>query len=346
MKGLKKTDLNVLVIGCGSIGTRHIHNLAKLGIKKINICDVNKNNVKKVSKKFKVKEFFDVRLALESKPDLTFICTYPNSHIELANMCIRANSNIFIEKPLSSNINNVEKMLKLAKNKKIQVAVGYNLRFDKGLNLIKEKLKRNEIGNPLSIFSYWGQNIKLWKPGTDYKNHYILKKGSGIILDDSHEYDYIRWLFGSEVESVYCQTKKLKNIKTETESIATINMKLKKGPMASLVIDYVRPNYEQGCQIIGEKGDIKWSYELKKSAWKDYSLIANSKVNTSKLNKKKKINSNYVKVNDMYIDEVENVINSVLENKKPKIDGWDALKTLKIGVALLESASKDKIIKL
>ena len=38
--------------------------------------------------------------------------------------------------------------------------------------------------------------------------------------------------------------------------------------MASLVIDYVRPNYEQGCQIIGEKGDIKWSYELKKSAWK------------------------------------------------------------------------------
>ena len=58
MKGLKKTDLNVLVIGCGSIGTRHIHNLAKLGIKKINICDVNKNNVKKVSKKFKVKEFF------------------------------------------------------------------------------------------------------------------------------------------------------------------------------------------------------------------------------------------------------------------------------------------------
>ena len=48
----------------------------------------------------------------------------------------------------------------------------------------------------------------------------------------------------------------------------------------------------------------------------------------------------------MYIDEVENVINSVLENKKPKIDGWDALKTLKIGVALLESASKDKIIKL
>ena len=69
-------------------------------------------------------------------------------------------------------------------------------------------------------------------------------------------------------------------------------------------------------------------------------------MNTSKLNKKKKINSNYVKVNDMYIDEVENVINSVLENKKPKIDGWDALKTLKIGVALLESASKDKIIKL
>lgn len=35
------------------------------------------------------------------------------------------------------------------------------------------------------------------------------------------------------------------NIKTETESIATIMMTFKKGTIANLILDYVRPNYER-----------------------------------------------------------------------------------------------------
>ncbi len=188
-------NLRSLIIGCGSIGERHLHNIKKIGIKDIGILDTNKTRVDSLSKKYSVKKFYDLDTALSFKPDFSIICTFPESHIPIANSCINSGSHVFVEKPLSSNLKGVIPMLKKAKTKKLKVAVGYNLRFDKGINLLKHKLRRKEIGRPLSILITFGHNIKFWRPGTNYKNHYILKKGGGIILDGSHEYDYLRWLF-------------------------------------------------------------------------------------------------------------------------------------------------------
>jgi predicted dehydrogenase len=238
-------------------------------------------------------------------------------------------------------------MLKKAKTKKLKVAVGYNLRFDKGINLLKHKLQQKEIGKPLSILITFGHNIKFWRPGTNYKNHYILKKGGGIILDGSHEYDYLRWLFEDEIKSVYCQTRSTDSIKTETESFASIMLKTKKGLIANLNIDYLRPFYERSCYIIGEKGSLRWEYNLTKSAWSTYTQKVNSKVTLQLLSKSSsQVFNNIIRVNDMYINEIRNFVESIVLNKKPLVDGFDGLNTLRLGVAALESAKKKKIISL
>ena len=340
-------NLRSLIIGCGSIGERHLHNIKKIGIKDIGILDINKTQVNSLAKKYSVKKFYDLDSALSFKPDFSIICTLPKSHIPIANSCINSGSHVFVEKPLSSNLKNVITMLKKAKTKKLKVAVGYNLRFDKGINLLKHKLQQKEIGKPLSILITFGHNIKFWRPGTNYKNHYILKKGGGIILDGSHEYDYLRWLFEDEIKSVYCQTRSTDSIKTETESFASIMLKTKKGLIANLNIDYLRPFYERSCYIIGEKGSLRWEYNLTKSAWSTYTQKVNSKVTLQLLSKSSsQVFNNIIKVNDMYINEIRNFVESIVLNKKPLVDGFDGLNTLRLGVAALESAKKKKIISL
>jgi predicted dehydrogenase len=340
-------NLRSLIIGCGSIGERHLHNIKKIGIKDIGILDTNKTRVDSLSKKYSVKKFYDLDSALSFKPDFSIICTLPESHIPIANSCINSDSHVFVEKPLSSNLKNVIPMLKKAKTKKLKVAVGYNLRFDKGINLLKHKLQQKEIGKPLSILITFGHNIKFWRPGTNYKNHYILKKGGGIILDGSHEYDYLRWLFEDEIKSVYCQTRSTDSIKTETESFASIMLKTKKGLIANLNIDYLRPFYERSCYIIGEKGSLRWEYNLTKSAWSTYTQKVNSKVTLQLLSKSSsQVFNNIIRVNDMYINEIRNFVESIVLNKKPLVDGFDGLNTLRLGVAALESAKKKKIISL
>ena len=340
-------NLRSLIIGCGSIGERHLHNIKKIGIKDIGILDTNKTRVDSLSKKYSVKKFYDLDSALSFKPDFSIICTLPESHMSIANSCIKSNSHVFIEKPISTNLKNVIPILKKAKHKKLSISVGYNLRFDKGLNLLKKKLMQKEIGKPLSILIKFGHNIKFWRPGTNYRNHYILKKGGGIVLDASHEYDYLRWLFEDEIKSVYCQTQKINSIKTKTESFASIILKTKKRLVANLNIDYLRPFYERSCYIIGEKGSLRWEYNLTKSAWSTYTQKVNSKVTLQLLSKSSnQVFNNIIKVNDMYINEIRNFIESIVLNKKPLVDGFDGLNTLRLGVAALESAKKKKIISL
>jgi|TARA_B110000438_G_scaffold300360_1_gene352578 predicted dehydrogenase len=343
----KIQNLAGLVIGCGSIGRRHINNLKNLGVKNLSVFDKDKKLLDDVSKKYSIKKFDNLQTALSFKPDFSVICTFPKSHIQIANQCLKYNSNILIEKPLSSDLKGITTMLNNAKSKNLKVAVGYNLRFDKGLILLKQQIQKKLIGKPISIMSKFGHNIQFWRPGTDYKNHYILQKGSGIILDGSHEYDYLRWLFEDEIETVYCQTQKNCNIKTETESFASMILKFKKGLVANVNIDYLRPTYQRGCYILGEKGSLRWEYNLTKSAWSNYSQKVNSKITLQLISKSSNtIFNNKVQVNDMYVSEMKNFIESILLNKKPSIDGLDGLTTLEIGIASLKSAKKNQIIKL
>ncbi len=338
--------MKALVIGCGSIGQRHIHNLKKLKLKNLVAYDIDKNKIKFCSKKYNIQTFSDLNSALSFKPDFSIICTFPSSHLTLANTCIDNNSHIFVEKPISNSINGLAKMLTKASSKKLKVGVGYNMRYDDGLRHLKTILLKKEISSPLSIFTEWGHNIKLWQKNSNYKNHYVLKKGGGIILDDSHEYDYLRWLLNDEVKSVYCQTKKINDPKTQTESLASIILKFKKGCIANLLIDYVRPKYQRMCHVIGEKGDLLWEFKIQNKK-RNYSTKVKSTVTTNLLkNNITKTNNFLVRLNDMYIKELQNFIQSVKNKNEPNANGWDALKTLKIGLAALESAKKDKVIRL
>ena len=150
----KNHDMKGLIIGCGSIGSRHLHNLKTLGFSNVAICDEDKQKVHKLSKKYNIKKFYDLDSALSSfEPDFSIICTYPDSHVKLASSCIDFDSHVFIEKPISSNLNGVERMLKKADAKNLKVVVGYNLRFDAGLNLLKKNIKKNQISTPMSILS-------------------------------------------------------------------------------------------------------------------------------------------------------------------------------------------------
>jgi len=335
-----------LVIGCGSIGERHLYNLKKLGIQNIGIFDTCKKKVNDLSKKYKTLQFFDLDSALSFEPDFSMICTFPKSHVSLANACINSNSHVFIEKPISTDLKGVEAMLRKAKSKGVKVSVGYNLRFDKGLNFFKKKLKNNEIGIPISIKSESGNNIKFWRPGLDYRSHYILKKGGGIILDGSHEYDYLRWLLEDEPSSVFCLTKKSQSIKTQTESLASITLKFKKGTIANIIMDYVRPRYKRCCHCIGEKGDLNWDYIPQKNFWNKYRTKSISKVKKNLLNRISSTKNFSVNINDMYVNEVKNFIHSFLNKEKILVDGWEGFHTLKVGIAALESAKTGKIISL
>jgi len=327
--------MKILVIGCGSIGERHIKNLQKISAGEILAYDEYIQRAILVQERYKMKIFKDLKEALNQNPDIVFVCTPPSSHIEIALEAINANAHVFIEKPLSHNLDKVDDLIKKANEKNLIIFVGYNFRYQKGMKLVKKYIDEGKIGKIITARAEFGQYLPDWRPWQDYKKSYTAKKelGGGIILDGSHELDYIRWLIG-EPENIFCIADKLSNLEVETEDVADIILKSQNGAICSIHMDFVRPEYSRYCEIIGEKGIIYWDYEEKiikiyYPETKNWDIIETSD-----------------ETDDMYINEIKHLIKCIKNKEKPLTDGIEGKKTLELALAALKSAESQKLVKL
>lgn len=328
--------MKILIIGGGSIGQRHLKNLRKLGIKEIGIIDIDEKRLHRAKEKYQVKIYRDSRAALEEKWDAVFICTPPASHIKIALTATETKAPIFIEKPLSDSLKNVEKLIGKAKKYKIPVMVGYNLNFHPQLQKIKKILNKNILGKIWGARTEYGQYLPDWHPREDYRFGYSAqqKMGGGIILDDIHEIDYLYHLFG-KVKKVFASAKKISNLKIDTEDYAELTLRFKNGIVGQLHMDYLQRDYSRNLEIIGEKGTLIWN--LKKNELK-YFLIKDKKWHTNKL-RDFDFNQTYLKETKYFLDCIKN-------KKLSQPDINRGYQTLKIALAAKESAKLEKIINL
>ena len=317
--------MSFIVIGCGSIGKRHIKNLLSLTQEKIYAFDIDSCKLREVNK-------IDNRLItsnrleelLATAPKIALICVPSSLHIEYATMAASSGCHLFIEKPLSSNFQGIQNLMKIVKRKKLATMVGCNMRFHWAIKKIKTLLNEKAIGKIVSARIEAGQYLPDWHPWADYRNSYSAKKhlGGGIILDAIHELDYPIWFFGRTTNIVGLWGK-LSNLQIDTEDVAEIILKFHNGPIVNIHMDYIQRKYSRSCKIIGEKGTIKW--ERDEHCVKAY--FAN--IDKWKLfNEQKRYNSN-----QMFVDELKYFIQCVKKCKKTFNDVEFASKVLKVALA-------------
>lgn len=315
--------LRFLVIGCGSIGQRHIKNLKSLGITELDIFDSNKQLLDHVKRKFNVNALHSLNF---NNVDCTLVCTPPSSHVQLAKHVLKKGSHVFIEKPLSNSLTGLNDISKLAKDNSLQVFVGYVFRFDTGLKKVKELLIKNSIGNILSFDAYEGWYLPKWRPWQDHTKSYTAseKLGGGIILDGSHELNYLQWL-GGKVHQVFSYYSKVPKLKTKTEGIAEILLSFRSKAIGRIHLDFVNPKYSRHCEIIGDKGSIRWNFdkktvEVQKSTQTNYKVIKYGKDN-----------------NEMYLSELRYVLDCLNGKKNNLITLSSAKDTLEASLAIKKS---------
>jgi predicted dehydrogenase len=248
---------NILVIGVGSIGVRHINNLLSLGF--VNIRLVTK---RKVFPDFwpKFKSYSTILEALnDSHFTHALICTPTSQHVNDLSQIINSSINsIFLEKPISHTFLGIDDLIKQIKNEQ-KIWLGYDLRFDLGLLQVKNLLEEKMIGSVLTVNSFVGQYLPDWRPHEDYRNgsSALLSKGGGVLLDLVHEFDYLFWFFG-KVRTLAALYKNTDVLEIETEDIADVLLQFQNGVQGTLHLDYHQKKLFRNCVITGSKGTIKW----------------------------------------------------------------------------------------
>jgi len=327
----------ILVVGCGSIGKRHIRNLKALEAGEIIAHDIKPERCHQVEQECGIKAYSELEEALAQKPDVALICNPTSLHIPAALSAARSGCHLFIEKPLSHSLDGVSELTKIVAQKGLVTLVGCNMRFYPSIALIKELLEKGSIGKVLCARVQAGQYLPDWHPWEDYRQGYSANSalGGGVILDGVHEIDYIRWLLG-EVGQVFCLSGKFSSLEIDTEDLAEILLWFNSGAIAEVHLDYIQRFYGRSCQLIGEEGTILWdfnegqvkSYSAESKRWQVFPQKPD------------------YDINEMYIEEMKHFLQCVEGKTKPMRDIKSARRILETALAAKESARTGKIVKL
>jgi CMP-N,N'-diacetyllegionaminic acid synthase len=156
--------------------------------------------------------------------DLFFIANNTADHFKYISILLKKNKPIYVEKPLCTSKAELNKIKILLKSYKKKLFVGYQFRENKCLRFLKKEILMNKK-NIYYVTCYSGENVKKYHKNENYLNSYTLskKKGGGVILTQSHQIDYLNFLFGKikDIKAIKSDKNNLLNLKTTVDTNIT-----------------------------------------------------------------------------------------------------------------------------
>jgi len=201
--------------------------------------------------------------------DAALIAVPTAFHIQTLHVLLLAGiKNIYLEKPVSHNYNDIDQSIQLIQKNNARVIVGYDLHYDLGLQKVKELINLNIIGTIVSANAQVGQYLPDWRPHEDYSKGMSAKEetGGGVLLDLVHEFDYLYWLLG-DVKTIASFNKNSGTLKIETEDIAEVLLQFNSGVIGTIHLDYLQQKLIRNCLVTGSEGSIYWDLALSKVNW-------------------------------------------------------------------------------
>ena len=122
--------MNIGVIGVGHLGKFHIQQYQTIhDIKCIGVFDIDKKTSEDVSRQFNIMSYNNVD-DLFRDCDAVSICTPTSTHFDVAEKAILLGCHIFIEKPITDNIDKAKKLILLSKKYNRLIQIGHIERFN------------------------------------------------------------------------------------------------------------------------------------------------------------------------------------------------------------------------
>ena len=289
--------LKVLIVGLGSAGKRHATILKnKFKINNIYFLTKKRNQSNSIKSNLEIKKI---------NPDYIIIANSTSEHFKVLKFLEKNFSGkiILVEKPLYEKFRN----LNIRKNK---VFVAYQLRFHPVILKLKELSKSQKLFNINVIANSY---LPDWRK-TNYRYSYSSKKkqGGGVLLDLSHELDYINWIFPN-IKFNFFLNKKISTLDINSDDIAIINGSLNKKLFCQINLNYFSMIPKRLIFLDG----------------KNISFYGDLINNFYRLNINKKIKRKKIKISKFYL--TYQLHKSILEKKYKNLCSYnDGLNLLKI----------------
>jgi len=312
------TAETALLVGCGSIGSRHAQNLSKTGVD-VTAFDIDPEQRHALAVDINCNTVDSLEAGLDANPDIVFVCTPSNHHIDPARQAAEAGIDLFVEKPLSNTVDGVSALVNATERRNLVTMAGCNKRFHPAIRTVKQLLDDGAIGDVVSARIESGSYLPDWHPWEDYREMYSAKAGvGGALLDFIHGINYGRWFFG-DANDVSGMLSAESSLEIETEDTASLIARHEGDVQCEYHFDYVQRVPSLSGIIVGESGTIRWETEQTYADWE---------------------------TNDMYVDMLDHFL-ACVDSRKPTTSPLrEGMKDLEMALAAKQSNQEGSHVEL
>ena len=321
--------IKIGVIGAGHLGKIHIRLLKEIKeFDLIGFYDTNPVNSKKITTEFGISSFSSAKELIDSA-DAIDVVTPTKYHFEYAKMAIEKGKHLFVEKPITSTIDEAQELVKLAEEKEVKVQVGHVERFNPAFTAIQK-----DCNNPMFIEAHRLTEFNI--RGTDVPVVHDLM---------IHDIDIVLSIVKSEVKNIYASGV---SIISDTPDIANARIEFENGCVANLTASRISLKSMRKTRIFQKDAYISIDFLEKKAElirMKDaeitddpFALI----IDPGKGKTKKQIEFESPKTtdNNAIKDELTSFYHAIANNTNTVVTIEDAYKALYIAQQISEQVEK------
>jgi predicted dehydrogenase len=338
--------VKILVAGLGSIGQRHVRNLRALLGEELELlafrsrrtsplihADLSADPDTPLEEAYGLRAFDDLDAALAEQPDAVFV-TNPNSlHVPVALAAARAGCHLFIEKPISHDLDGVPDLIAEIEARSLVCLVAYQFRFDPGFRLLRRLLDESALGTPIAANAVFGESLPGWHPYEDYRQFHVARsdQGGGVLLAQIHDLDLVHALFGMP-RRVFALGGKLSRLELDVEDTASVLLDCR--IPVHLHQDLVQRPKVRRYEVIGEDGTASWDQ------------VAGTLVVRRPDRDDDVTSFAGLERNQLFLDELRHFLACLTGDERPVVDARAGAESLRIAVAAKQSLETGEVVTL
>lgn len=322
-----ENQIKVAVVGAGYWGKNLIRNFDALGNLAL-ICDNNKETLEIFSRKYPHAKTTDSFQSVLQNPGIEAIAiaSPAEAHYRMVKEGLLANKNVFVEKPLALNEEEGIELNELAKKQQRVLMIGHLLQYHPAVIKLKQLVSDGELGKIEYIYS---NRLNLGK----------IRREENILWSFApHDISVILSLTGEMPERVTSEGANYLHQKVADVTLSSLSFP--SGIKAHIFVSWLHPYKEQRLVVVGDRkmavfNDVEPEDKLllypHRIVWKNHVPVPDKK-EAEKIPLEKK---------EPLREECRHFIDCITQSLKPKTDGEEAIRVLRVLQACQRSLEQE-----
>ncbi|MCK4717052.1 MAG: Gfo/Idh/MocA family oxidoreductase [Thermoplasmata archaeon] len=320
------------VIGIGSMGRNHVRVMSELA-ELVGVADPVEKNRKSMAKMYDIPAYGTAEEILAQGLDAVVVATPTEHHYSIAKKCLEKGVHVLLEKPICRTPEEAMELVELAERTGLVFAVGQIERHNPVVAAAKDHLRKGTFGE---LFTLSSKRVSSFPARI---------KDVGVTLDlGIHDLDAMRYLTGKEVVSVYAIGGLIAG--SDKDKYGNILLQFEDGISGFVEVNWVTPMKVRKLWLTCANDFVELDYmnqALKISSSQTGEYDANDLFHVPY---EYHIRNIALKKTEPLKLEIQDFLDAIEEKKKPLVDGRDALNTLKVALAAIESFKTKEKVKL